>query len=112
MAAVRLWDVPTAVWAYGLFRAAAFVVPFATGTGGFGLGVVVVPVLWVLLIRGSRAAWVALLVLDLLSAGLLIATWRTETPPLVLPIAAGLALVMLVLPSTRRHVARHSRGPA
>lgn len=111
MTRVRFWDVPTAVWGYGVLRAAAFLIPFATGTGGFGLGLVVVLVLWVLLVRGSRAAWVALVVLDLLSFGLLLASWRASPGPLLLPIAAGLAIVALLWPSTWRHVGGRRPGP-
>lgn len=106
MTRVRVWDVPTAVWAYGVLRAAAFLIPFATGTGGFGLGLVVVLVLWVLLVRGSRVAWVSLVLLDLLSLGLLLVSWRVAPGPLLLPITAGLALAVLLLPTVRRSTGR------
>ncbi len=102
----RLWDVPSAVWAYGFLRAAAFGLPAATGTGGVGLGAVVVLALFVGLARGSRVAWVALVALDVMSFALLVlATPQLAEAPLLVHICAGLALVTLLLPSTRRHAA-------
>lgn len=100
----RLWDVPPAVWAYGLFRAAAFGVPVATGSGGAGVGLLIVLVLFVFLVRGSVIAWSLLFFLDLLSFLVLVGTPQLGESPLILPILAGLALLALVLPSTRRYV--------
>lgn len=89
-----------------MLRALAFLVPYATGTGTFGLGPVVVGGLWVLAVRRSRAAWGALVVLDVGSLGFLLLGQRTSPAPLILPLAAGAALVTLLLPSVWRHVAR------
>ncbi len=101
----NLWQVPTAVWLYGFLRALAFAVPYATGTGGFGLGVVVIGLLFIWLVRGSRVAWAALVVLDVISfVLLLLATPQLAEAPLILHILAGLALLTLLLPSTRRYV--------
>ena len=101
----NLWQVPTAVWLYGFLRALAFGVPYATGTGGFGLGVVVIGLLFIWLVRGSRVAWAALVVLDVISfVLLLLATPQLAEAPLILHILAGLALLTLLLPSTRRYV--------
>ncbi len=101
----NLWQVPTAVWLYGFLRALAFAVPYATGTGGFGLGVIVTALLFIWLVRGSRVAWATLVVLDMLSLVLLLlAAPQLEEVPLILHIFAGLALLTLWLPSTRRHV--------
>lgn len=100
----KLWDVPPAVWAYGFFRALAFGVPFATGTGGVGLGLLVVLVLYVLVLRRSRRAWMALVVLDVLSLVILVITQAQTPAPWVLHIFTALAIVSLLLPSTRRYV--------
>jgi len=101
----NLWQVPTAVWLYGFLRALAFAVPYATGTGGFVLGVVVIGLLFIWLVRGSRVAWAALVVLDVISfVLLLLATPQLAEAPLILHILAGLALLTLLLPSTRRYV--------
>jgi len=101
----NLWQVPTAVWLYGFLRALAFGVPYSTGTGGFGLGVVVIGLLFIWLVRGSRVAWAALVVLDVISfVLLLLATPQLAEAPLILHILAGLALLTLLLPSTRRYV--------
>lgn len=101
----KLWDVPPPVWAYGFFRALAFGVPYATGTGGFGLGLVVVLVLYVLLVlRRSRGAWVALLILDVLSLAALLVTQAQTSAPWVLHIFTALAIASLLMPATRRYV--------
>jgi len=100
----KLWDVPPALWAYGFFRALAFGVPFATGTGGFGLGLFVVLVLYVLALRRSRGAWMALVVLDILSLVLLLVTQQQTSAPWVLHIFTALAIISLLLPTTRRYV--------
>ena len=93
------------MWLYGFLRALAFAVPYATGTGGFGLGVVVIGLLFIWLVRGSRVAWAALVVLDVISfVLLLLATPQLAEAPLILHILAGLALLTLLLPSTRRYV--------
>lgn len=106
-----LWRVPTAVWLYGFLRMAAFGLPLLTGTGGVGLGAVIVGLLFVGLVRGARAAWIALVVLDVLAfALLLLATPALEEAPLLVHIAAGLALVVLLLPSTRRYVTGQAGG--
>ena len=102
----KLLDVPPAVWAYGFFRSAAFVVPILTGTGGFGLGLFVVLVLYVLLLRRSRGAWMALVVLDLLSLVLLVVTQQQTGAPWLLHIFTALAIAALLLPSARSWVAR------
>ncbi len=97
---------PTAVWVYGLLRALAFYLPAATRTGQVGLGLVVILVLFVGLVRGSRGAWVALVILDILGFALLVlATPQLREAPLLIHITSGLALVTLLLPSTRRYVA-------
>lgn len=101
-----LWDIPTSVWAYGFFRSAAFVVPYATGTGSFGLGLLIVLVLYVLLIRRSRIAWSVLLVLDVLSFVILLATQSVTGAPWLLHILAGGAIVALLMPSTRAWVSK------
>lgn len=78
---VRLWDIPTSVWTYGFTRAVAFAIPYATGTGSFGLGAVAVLALYVFVIRRSRFAWSALLVLDVLSFASLLATQSVTGAP-------------------------------
>ncbi|MGI8576243.1 MAG: hypothetical protein ACR2MA_13175 [Egibacteraceae bacterium] len=100
----RIWDVPPAVWAYGCLRAAAFGVPVVTGSGGVGLGLAIVFVLYVFLVRGSQVAWGVLFALDALSFIVLVATPQLGETPLILPIIAGLALLVLLLPSTRKYV--------
>lgn len=100
----KLWDVPPALWAYGFFRALAFGVPFATGTGGFGLGLFVVLVLYVLALRRSRGVWMALVVLDTLSLVLLLVTQQQTSAPWVLHIFTALAIISLLLPTTRRYI--------
>ncbi|HSJ43366.1 MAG TPA: hypothetical protein VK923_01635 [Euzebyales bacterium] len=100
----KLWDVPPSVWAYGFFRALAFGVPYATGTGGVGLGLFVVLVLYVFVLRRSRRAWMALVVLDVLSLVILVITQVQTSAPWALHIFTALAVVSLLLPSTRRYV--------
>ena len=100
----KLWDVPPAAWAYGFFRALAFGVPIATGTGGFGLGLFVVLVLYIFMLRRSRRAWTALVVLDVISLVLLVVTQDQTLAPWVLHIFTALSIVCLLLPSTRRYV--------
>jgi nicotinamide riboside transporter PnuC len=92
------------VWAYGFFRALAFGVPFATGTGGFGLGLFVVLVLYVLMVRRSRGAWLALVILDVLSLVILVITQAQTSAPWALHIFTALAIVSLLMPATRRYV--------
>lgn len=101
--AFRLWDVPPPVWAYGFFRALAFGVPFATGTGGVGVGLLVVLVLYAFVLRRSRRAWMALVVLDILSLTVLVVTQSQTSAPWVLHIFTALAVVCLLLPTTRRY---------
>ena len=61
--------------------------------------------LYVMLVRGRRWAWVALLALDVVFFGILFAaTDGLRTVPLLLPIVQGLALVTLFMPSVARHV--------
>ncbi len=100
----KLWDVPPPVWAYGFFRALAFGVPFATGTGGVGLGLFVVLALYILVLRRSRRAWMALVVLDVLSLVILVITQAQNPAPWVLHIFTALAIISLLLPATRRYV--------
>lgn len=107
--AVRLLDVPTAVWVYVTLRGLAVVVPLTTGSGGIGLGAFAFLVGAVFLVRGSRFAWIALLALDAMALVLLAAVTRgfaDPTLPLLLPILQGLALLVLFAPSIRRHVTR------
>lgn len=105
-----IWAVPPAVWAYGFLRAAAAGVPVATATGGVGLTLFVGLALYVLLVRGSRAAWSVLLVLDVLSLTLLVITQQQTGAPWLLHIFTATGVVALLLPSTRRWVAgRHVR---
>ena len=70
-----LWDVPVAIWAYGMLRALAFIAPSWTEDGRIGLGVVPVFALYIFLVRGSRPAWTALVVLDILSHAMLFIAW-------------------------------------
>jgi hypothetical protein len=107
----KLWDVPPALWAYGFFRAFAFVVPFATGTGGFGLGLLVVLVLYVLVLRRSRIAYMVLVILDILSLVLLLITQSQTSAPWVLHIFTALAIIALLLPTTRRYVTGQPSDP-
>lgn len=102
----RLWDVPTSIWAYGFLRAVAFGVPLATGYGGVGLGVIVTFVLYVFLVRGARVAWSILLVLDILTFTLLVATQPATQAPYLMHICTGAAIVALLMPSARSYVAR------
>lgn len=101
----HLWDVPTSIWAYGFLRAVAFGVPLAIGYGGVGLGVVITLILYVFLVRGSRVAWSILLVLDVLTLTLLIATQAATQAPYLMHICTGAALVALLMPSARSYVA-------
>jgi hypothetical protein len=98
--------VPIAIWAYGFLRSLTFVAPSWTEDGQVGLGVIVVLVLYVFLLRGSRRAWMALVVLDTFSHVMLMAAWlNADDSPLAIPILAGASLVALLMPSTRRYVA-------
>lgn len=106
----RLLRVPTAVWLYGFLRAATFLLPLSSGTGGLGIGLLLVPPLYVLLIRGSVRAWGALLVFDSLSFAVLVALPDVGGLPLLTPILAGVAIALLLLPSTRRYVTRPRRA--
>lgn len=98
---------PTAVWLYGGLRGAAFAVPSLTQTGGIGLGAFVVLALYVFLVRGSRRAWIALVVLDVLALLLLALGTQLGQTPLLVHILSALALVTLLLPSVRRYVTGH-----
>ncbi|MGI9031112.1 MAG: hypothetical protein ACR2HP_14185 [Ilumatobacteraceae bacterium] len=101
-----MFDVPIALWAYGLLRSLAFAAPAWTEDGRIGLGVIVVLALYVVvLVKRSRGAWIALVALDVLSFTMLITVWlREDDAPLIIPILAGAALVALLLPSTRRYL--------
>jgi len=96
--------VPSAVWLYGCLRGAAFSVPSLTQTGGVGLGAFVVLVLYVYLVRGSRRAWIALVVLDVIALLLLALSTQLGQTPLLVHILSALALATLLLPSVRRYV--------
>ena len=75
------------------------------GIGGIGVGVLFTAFLYIMLVRGRRWAWVALLALDVVFFGILVAaTDGLRTVPLLLPIVQGLALVTLFWPSIARHV--------
>jgi hypothetical protein len=107
-----IWDVPVAIWAYGLLRSLAFIAPSWTEDGQIGLGVVVVLVLYVFLVRRSRRAWVALVVLDTFSHVMLLTAWLgADESPWAIPILAAASLVALLMPSTRRY-ASVGREPA
>jgi hypothetical protein len=107
-----MWHVPVAVWAYGLLRALAFAAPTWTEGGRIGLGVVVVLVLYMLMLRRSRRAWVALVALDAVSHLLLLVTWiDTADAALAIPIFAVASMVALLMPSTRRYVST-DRSPS
>lgn len=108
----QIWNVPSSVWAYGLLRAVAFGVPLTSGTGGLGLNVLVVLVLYVPLVRGSRLAWSTLLVLDILTLVLLIVTQQTTMAPWLVHICTAGAIVALLLPSTRAYVVGRSAARA
>lgn len=98
------WDVPIAVWAYGLSRSLAFVAPSWTEDGRIGLGVVIVLGLYILLLRRSRPAWIALVVLDSLSFLLLMVAWSdADDAPIAIPVLAVASMVALLAPSTRRY---------
>lgn len=104
-----LWDVPPALWAYGLLRSLAFVAPSWSEEGQVGLGVIVVLVLYVSVLRRSRRAWVVLVAIDAVSHLILFTTWSTATnAPLIVPILAIASMVPLLMPSTGRWVATKS----
>lgn len=108
----QIWNVPSSVWAYGLLRAIAFGLPLTSETGGLGLNVLVVLVLYVPLIRGSRLAWSTLLVLDILTLVLLIITQQTTQAPWLVHICTAGAIVALLVPSTRAYVVGRSAARA
>ena len=100
------WNrIPTAVWGYGLIRALAFGAPALTEDGRVGLGLLVVLPLYVYLVRGSRLAWAILVVLDAVGLALLaVGLVTADEAPLSIPLLAGLAFALLLVPSTRRFV--------
>lgn len=113
-----LWDVPPALWLYGLLRSLAFVAPSWSEDGQVGLGVLVVLVLYAFVLRRSRRAWITLVAIDALSHLILITTWLAAIDgPLLVPILAIASIVPLLLPSTRRYLATgsaertHQYGP-
>jgi hypothetical protein len=102
-------DVPVSLWVYGLLRSLAFMAPSLTEEGRFGLGAIVTVVLFVFVLRRSHRAYQVLIFLDAFSLVMLLATWLgADDAPLSVPLLAGLALVALLWPSTRRYV---SSGP-
>jgi len=106
----QIWKVPTAVWFYGSVRAAGFAVAGTTGPVG-ALDVSLILALYLLLVRGSRTAWVVLIAVDVASFGLLVLTTRVGQTPLLVHILFGSALVTLLLPSIRRYVSgRDAKG--
>lgn len=106
------YDVPGGIWLYGLLRVGSLGLPIATGTGGIGLGLVVIPPLFVMLVRRSASAWGTLLVFDSVSFGILGATRAiTDAAPLQFALAA-VALLLLLLPSVRRWVTVDRPGDA
>ncbi len=94
-----IWDVPIAIWAYGLLRSLAFIAPTWSEDGRIGLGVVPVLVLFVFLVRGSRRAWGALVLFDIFSYVMLLAAWfEADDAPLAIPFLAGASMAALLRP--------------
>lgn len=105
-----VWSVPTALWAYGTLRAAALAAPTWTGAGGVPLIAVVVLVLFVLVVRGSRTAWLALIAVDVVALVLVLTATREADGPLIIPLLATAAFVLLLAPPIGRHVTRGRRA--
>ena len=100
-----LFDVPISLWAYAMLRALAFLAPALAADGRIGFGVVVVPVLFVFVIRRSRMAYQVLVLLDIFSAVMLLTAWLgADDNPVSVPILTGLSLVALLWPSNWRYV--------
>lgn len=107
-----IWQIPLALWVYGLLRSLAFAAPSWTSEGRIGLGSFVVIVLYVFVLRRSRRAWTGLVIVDTFSLVLLTVAWvDADNAPLAIPALAAVALVVLLAPSIRRHVAE-PRPPA
>lgn len=99
-----LFDIPTALWAYGALRALAFAAP-AWDEGSIGLGAFVAVVLYVFVLRRSRWAWFVLVFLDLFTLPMLFVAWLDAGDvAAAAPLLTLLALVTLLLPSVRCHV--------
>ena len=100
-----IFDVPLALWTYALLRPLAFLAPALTADGSIGLGVLVVAVLFVFVLRRSRRAYQALVLLDIFSGVMLMTAWvEADDNPLSIPILAGLSLMALLWPSNWRYV--------
>lgn len=102
----RVLPVPTALWAYGFFRAVAFGLPvLSSHAGRIGLGVAVVLVLFVGVVLRATWAWIALALLDALSlTTTVVLSDIPDDVPWGVVVSTVLALVVLLTPSVQRHV--------
>lgn len=100
-----IWQIPVTLWGYGLLRSLAFAAPSWSRDGRIGLGLFVVIVLYGFVLRRSRRAWKVLVALDAFSLVLLAVAWiDADDAPIAIPMLAAGALLVLLAPSTRRHV--------